>query len=164
MPNLRIEIAGDDLFCTDGIRNGASSRKPLGASGLARLKGWAEAYDAAVRMRQPSHQLLSIGREIATLLNGGDGWLEGCLESATGELRLEIGVSLKPGELGPGNCWSPTAPSWPPTSTAFSASRGGWASRRKPHLPTMATWRSCSWPPKWRGSGFWTMSGRRPLS
>jgi hypothetical protein len=100
MPNLRIEIAGDDLICIDGKPGGASSRKPLGTSGLARLKGWAAAYDAAVRMRQPNHHLLAIGREIAALLNGGDGWLEGCLESATGELTLEIGVRLKPGELG----------------------------------------------------------------
>ena len=95
MINLRVELAGDDLLHTASNRSGTtSSRQPLRPDTLDRLSGWATTYDAAVRSEQPG-PLVAIGRDIAALLDEGDGWLTSALTS-TGEIGLEIAVSAVP--------------------------------------------------------------------
>ncbi len=93
MAQIIIRLVGDDLLCLDGS---AVTRKPLSSDGLARLKGWADAYSRAVQARQPD-TLMVIGQEIAALLNQGDGWLDGCL-GRPGPVSLEIGADLNGGE------------------------------------------------------------------
>ena len=85
MVQLRILLTDNVLLCLDGA---TVARKPLGSTGLARMKGWATAYDTAVRMRQ-TERLSAIGQDIATLLNDGDGWLDERL-TRPGPVSLEI--------------------------------------------------------------------------
>ena len=85
MVQLRILLTDDVLLCLDGA---TVTRKPLGPAGLARMKGWATAYDTAIRTRQTDH-LSAIGQDIAMLLNDGDGWLDERL-TRTGPVSLEI--------------------------------------------------------------------------
>jgi hypothetical protein len=94
MLNARIELAGTALKCSDLRTGGAASLKPLTAERLARLRGWATGYDAAVRADKWD-PLPAIGRDIAALLDDGDGWLERCLNS-TGDIVLEISVPANP--------------------------------------------------------------------
>ena len=96
MLSARIELRGEDLFCTDTGEGGASSLKPLSQQALTRLRGWAERYDAAVRSRA-AEPLVEIGRGIADFLNDSDRWLDRALDG-TGEIALEIGVSGTPEE------------------------------------------------------------------
>ncbi|RJF78404.1 CHAT domain-containing protein [Azospirillum cavernae] len=85
MASLRILLTDDVLLCLDGA---SVARKPLGSAGLARMKGWAAAYDTAVRARQPD-RLSAVGQDIAALLNEGDGWLDDRL-TRPGPVSLEI--------------------------------------------------------------------------
>ena len=90
MVQLRILLTDDVLLCLDGA---TVTRKSLGPAGLARMKGWATAYDTAVRTRQTDH-LSAIGQGIAMLLNDGDGWLDERL-TRTGPVSLEIQAAYK---------------------------------------------------------------------
>ncbi|WP_413205737.1 CHAT domain-containing protein [Rhodospirillum sp. A1_3_36] len=95
MADLRIGLSGGDLVCTDAAPGGGTVRKPLGPEGVARLDAWARAYEAAVRTRQPD-TLSSLGREIADFLNGGDLWLDRCIQRSVGPIALEIRASGRP--------------------------------------------------------------------
>ncbi|WP_145616000.1 CHAT domain-containing protein, partial [Nitrospirillum bahiense] len=85
MVQLRILLKDGALLCLDGT---TVTRKPLGSAGLDRVRGWATAYDTAVRTRQPD-RLPAIGQDIASLLNDGDRWLDDRL-GRTGPVSLEI--------------------------------------------------------------------------
>ncbi len=96
MLSARIELRGEELFCADAAEGGASSVKPLSPEALARLRGWAERYDRAVRIGAPE-PLVEIGRDIAAFLDDGDRWLDRVL-GGTGEIALEIAVPGRPEE------------------------------------------------------------------
>ena len=96
MLSARIELRGEELFCADTGEGGASSVKPLSPETLARLRGWAEDYDKAVRSGAPE-PLVAIGRDIAAFLDEGDRWLDRIL-GGTGEIALEIAVPGRPEE------------------------------------------------------------------
>jgi hypothetical protein len=64
LQSVQIELRGEELFCADSGEGGASSVRALPPEALARLRGWAERYDAAVRSRAFS-PLVEIGRDIA---------------------------------------------------------------------------------------------------
>lgn len=99
MLSLRVELIGDDLLCDVSKGSGpGSSRKPLRQDTLDRLAGWAATYDTAVWSGQ-TEPLVVIGREIAALLDEGDGWLTACLDG-TGEIDLEIIVPADPCDRG----------------------------------------------------------------
>ena len=64
MLNARIELRGEELFCADTDASGISTVRRLTPEALARLRGWAEDYDKAVRSGAlPA--LVEIGRGIA---------------------------------------------------------------------------------------------------
>ena len=108
---LRVSLAvrGDDLVCTDLADGGASTRRPLSDEALARLRGWAAKYDAAVRARN-TDSLAAIGRGLAEFLNAGDSWLDRVLDG-TGEIDLEIGVSAIRANRS-GRCWTLLGSFW----------------------------------------------------
>ncbi len=64
---------------------------------LARLRGWAERYDAAVRSGALP-PLVEIGRDIAAFLDEGDRWLDQVLGGTIGEIALDIAVPGQPEE------------------------------------------------------------------
>jgi hypothetical protein len=94
MLNARIELRGEELFCADTGEGGASTVRRLTPDARARLKGWAERYDAAVRSRALP-PLLEIGRDIAAFLDEGDRWLDRVL-GGTGEIAFDIAVPGRP--------------------------------------------------------------------
>jgi hypothetical protein len=94
MLNARIELRGEEFYCSDLSGAGGASVRPVTAETLSRLQDWAGRYDAAVRARQPA-ALAAIGRELADLLNAGDGWLERSLQGV-GEIGFEIVVAGTP--------------------------------------------------------------------
>jgi hypothetical protein len=49
MLSARIELRGEELFCADASEVGISTVRRLTPEALARLRGWAENYDKAVR-------------------------------------------------------------------------------------------------------------------
>ena len=59
---------------------------------LARLRGWAERYDAAVRSGALP-PLVDIGQDMAAFLDEGDRWLDRVLSGTIGEIALDIAVS-----------------------------------------------------------------------
>ena len=73
MLDARIELRGEDLYCSDLSGEGGTSVRRLTSETLSLLQEWAGRYDAAVASRQPG-ALAAIGRDIAALLNEGDGW------------------------------------------------------------------------------------------
>jgi hypothetical protein len=83
-----------EAYCRDLSGEGGTSVKRLTSETLSLLREWAGRYDAAVASRQPV-ALAAIGREIAALLNEGDGWLARSLRG-TGEITLEIVVAGRP--------------------------------------------------------------------
>jgi CHAT domain-containing protein len=97
MLNARIELRGEELFCADTGEGGASTVRRLTPDALARLKGWAERYDAAVRSRALP-PLLEIGRDIAAFLDEGDRWLDRTLDGTLGEIALDVAVPGRPEE------------------------------------------------------------------
>jgi hypothetical protein len=105
MLNVRIELRGEELYCTD--LNGAvgASVRRLTAETLSSLQDWARRYDGAVASRQ-SAVLPAIGRKIADLLTTGDAWLDRSLQGA-GEIASRSS--------------SPTAPSSPRPWTSSGA-------------------------------------------
>jgi hypothetical protein len=96
MLSARIELRGEELFCADTGEGGTSTVRPLTPEVLARLRGWAERYDAAVRSGALP-PLVEIGREIAAFLDEGDRWLDRVL-AGTGEIDFEIAVPGRPEE------------------------------------------------------------------
>jgi hypothetical protein len=94
MLSARIELRGEDLFCADTAERGASTIRRLTPETLARLRGWAERYDAAVRSGAPE-PLVEIGHDIATFLDEGDRWLDHVL-AGIGEIAVEISVPGRP--------------------------------------------------------------------
>jgi hypothetical protein len=96
MLNARIELRGENLFCADTDASGISTVRRLTPEALARLRGWAEDYDKAVRSGAlPA--LVEIGRGIAALLDEGDRWLNQVL-GGVGEIALDIAVPGRPEE------------------------------------------------------------------
>jgi hypothetical protein len=96
MLSARIELRGEELFCADTGEGGTSTVRPLTPEVLARLRGWAERYDAAVRSGALP-PLVEIGREIAAFLDEGDRWLDRVI-AGTGEIDFEIAVPGRPEE------------------------------------------------------------------
>jgi hypothetical protein len=94
MLSARIELRGEELFCADTGEGGISTVRQLTPETLARLRGWAEHYDAAVRSGALP-PLVEIGREIAAFLDEGDRWLDQVL-GGTGEIALDIAVPGRP--------------------------------------------------------------------
>ena len=94
MLDARIELRGEDLYCSDLSGEGGTSVKRLTSETLSLLQEWAGRYDAAVASRQPV-AFAAIGRDIAALLNEGDGWLDRGLRGV-GEIGLEIVVAGTP--------------------------------------------------------------------
>jgi hypothetical protein len=94
MLSARIELRGEELFCADTGEGGTSTVRPLTPEALARLRGWAERYDAAVRSGALP-PLVEIGRDIATFLDEGDRWFDQVL-GGTGEIAFEIAVPGRP--------------------------------------------------------------------
>lgn len=94
MLSVRIELRGEELFCADTGEGSKSTVRRLTPDTLARLRGWAERYDAAVRSGALP-PLLEIGREIAAFLDEGDRWLDQVL-GGTGEIALDIAVPGRP--------------------------------------------------------------------
>ncbi|MBV8401450.1 MAG: hypothetical protein JOZ17_22400, partial [Acetobacteraceae bacterium] len=94
MLRARVEIRGEDLFCSDTQSGGLSSRTALSEETLSALREWASRYDKAVRSGDPD-PLAAIGNEIAALLNQGDRWLDRVLDG-TGEIDFEIAVPARP--------------------------------------------------------------------
>lgn len=102
MPEVRLELRGDDLFCLDRAEGGASIRRPLTDATLDRLRDWAARYDKAVDPYHPDPDaLMPIGREIAAFLDEGDAWLSRCL-SGVGEIAFEVTVGGTPDDRGRG--------------------------------------------------------------
>ena len=66
MLDARIELRGEDLYCSDLRSEGVASVKRLTSGTLSLLQEWAGRYDAAVASRQPG-TLAAIGRDIAAL-------------------------------------------------------------------------------------------------
>ncbi|TWA80387.1 AAA ATPase-like protein [Azospirillum brasilense] len=97
MADLRVQMSGDGLLCVDAAPGGRTVVRPFGPAGLARLTGWSRAYGTLVRTRDPDG-LPAIGREIAAFLNGGDRWLDACIEGSTGPVTLEVLASGAPDE------------------------------------------------------------------
>jgi hypothetical protein len=97
MLNARIELRGEELFCADTGEGGASTVRRLTPDALARLKGWAERYDAAVRSRALP-PLVEIGQDIAAFLDEGDRWLDRTLDETIGEIALDVAVPGRPEE------------------------------------------------------------------
>jgi hypothetical protein len=95
MLNARIELRGEELFCADTSEGGISTVRRLTPDALARLRGWAERYDAAVRSRALP-PLVEIGRDIAEFLDEGDRWLDQVLVGTIGEIALDIAVPGRP--------------------------------------------------------------------
>ncbi len=98
MLNARVELRGDELYCTDVTGVGGAAVRRLTAPVLARLQDWACRYDRAVTSRQ-ADALPAIGRDIADLLNEGDAWLDRSLQG-TGEIAFEIIVAGTADEVG----------------------------------------------------------------
>jgi hypothetical protein len=96
MLDLTIEIRGEDLFCAEAGAAGETTRRGLTDDILKQMRGWAAAYDRAVRSHD-AEPLVRIGRPIATLLNQGDSWLDRVLQG-TGEIGIEIAVAGTPDE------------------------------------------------------------------
>jgi hypothetical protein len=94
MLNARIELRREELFCADTGGGGISTVRQLTPETLARLRGWAERYDAAVRSGALP-PLVEIGREIAAFLDEGDRWLDRVL-AGIGEIAFEIAVPGRP--------------------------------------------------------------------
>ena len=97
MLNARIELRGEELFCADTGEGGLSTVRRLTPEALARLRGWAEKYDAAMRTRALP-PLVEIGRDIAAFLDEGDRWLGQTLGGTIGEIALDIVVPGQPEE------------------------------------------------------------------
>jgi esterase/lipase superfamily enzyme len=94
MLSARIELRGEELFCADTGEGGASTVRPLTQEALARLRGWAENYDNAVRSGAlPA--LVEIGRDVAAFLDEGDRWLDRVL-GGTGEIVVDVVVPGRP--------------------------------------------------------------------
>ena len=93
MLRARVEIRGEDLFCSDIQPGGLSSRTSLSDETIAALRDWASRYDKAVRSGDPD-PLAAIGNEIAALLNQGDRWLDRVLNSV-GDIDFEIAVPAR---------------------------------------------------------------------
>jgi hypothetical protein len=87
-------LRGEELFCAED--DGVWMVRPLIEETLARLRGWAENYDKAVRSRALP-PLVEIGREISAFLDEGDRWL-GRVLGGTGEIALDIAVPGRPEE------------------------------------------------------------------
>ena len=96
MLNARIELRGEELFCADTGEGGTSMVRQLTPEALARLRGWAEDYDKAVRSGALP-PLVEIGRDIAAFLDEGDRWFNQVL-GGTGEIAFEIAVPGRPEE------------------------------------------------------------------
>jgi hypothetical protein len=96
MLNARIELRGEELFCADTADGGASTVRPLTPEALARLRGWAENYDKAVRPGALP-PLVQIGQDMAAFLDEGDRWLDQVL-AGIGEIALDITVPGRPEE------------------------------------------------------------------
>jgi hypothetical protein len=96
MLSARIELRGEELFCADTGEGGTSTVRQLTPEALARLRGWAERYDAAVRSGALP-PLVEIGRDIAAFLDEGDRWFDQVL-GGTGEIAFEIAVPGRPEE------------------------------------------------------------------
>jgi len=166
--STRIELRGEDLFCADTGEDGTSTVRPLTAETLARLKDWAERYDAAMRSRA-AEPLVEIGRDIAAFLDEGDRWLDRVLDG-TGEIALEIRVSGTPDERErvlldvP---WETIAPKG--MFLAADNERLFRIARRlgrpqEPAVPPIAIWRCCSWRPRSKGKASLITSRRRRRS
>ncbi len=98
MLDARIELRGDDLYCSDLRGGGGTSVRRLTSEMLSLLQEWAGRYDAVVASRQPV-ALATIDRDIAALLNEGDGWLDRSLRGV-GEIMFEIVVAGTPDARG----------------------------------------------------------------
>jgi hypothetical protein len=96
MLNARIELRGEELFCADTGDGGISTVRRLTPEALARLRGWAERYDAALKSGALP-PLVEIGQDIAAFLDEGDRWLDRVL-GGTGEIALDIAVPGRPEE------------------------------------------------------------------
>jgi hypothetical protein len=96
MLSARIELRGEELFCADTGDGGISTIRRLTPDTLARLKGWAEHYDTAVKSGALP-PLVDIGRDMAAFLDEGDRWLDRVL-AGTGEIGLEVAVPGRPEE------------------------------------------------------------------
>src|ERR1700719_2539952 len=96
MLSARIELRGEELFCADTGEGGISTVRQLTPETLARLREWAERYDAAVRSGALP-PLVEIGRDLAAFLDGGDRWLDRVL-AGTGEIAFDISVPGRPEE------------------------------------------------------------------
>src|SRR5215471_5122740 len=97
MLNARIELRGEELFCADTGDGGISTVRRLAPETLARLRSWAERYDAAVSSGAVP-PLVEIGRDIAAFLDEGDRWLDKVLGATIGEIALDIAVPGQPEE------------------------------------------------------------------
>jgi hypothetical protein len=94
MLSARVELRGEELFCADTGEGGLSTVRRLTPETLARLRGWAERYDMAVRSGVLA-RLVEIGSDIAKFLDDGDRWLDHVL-GGTGEIALDIAVPGRP--------------------------------------------------------------------
>src|SRR5580692_4723416 len=97
MLSARIELRGEELFCADTGEGGISTVRQLTPETLARLRGWAERYDAAVRSGALP-PLVDIGQDMAAFLDEGDRWLDRVLSGTIGEIALDIAVPGQPEE------------------------------------------------------------------
>jgi CHAT domain/AAA ATPase domain len=97
MLSARIELRGEELFCADTSEGGISTVRQLTPETLARLRGWAERYDAAVRSGALP-PLVDIGQDMAAFLDEGDRWLDRVLSGTIGEIALDIAVPGQPEE------------------------------------------------------------------
>ena len=97
MLNARVELRGEELFCADIGEGGISTVRRLTQDALARLRGWAERYDAAVNSKALP-PLVEIGRDMAEFPDGGDRWLDQVLGGTIGEIALDIAVPGRPEE------------------------------------------------------------------
>ena len=96
MLSARIELRGEELFCADTGDGGISTVRQLTPETLARLRGWAEHYDTAVKSGALP-PLVEIGRDIAAFLDDADRWLDHVLDG-TGEIAFDIAVPGRPEE------------------------------------------------------------------
>jgi len=97
MLSARIELRGEELFCADTGDGGISTIRRLTPETLARLKGWAEHYDTAVKSGALP-PLVDIGQDMAAFLDEGDRWLDQVLGGTIGEIALDIAVPGQPEE------------------------------------------------------------------
>ena len=89
MLDARIELRGEDLYCSVG-EGDPGSRKPCSDDMLGRWRDWARRYDGA-SMSNDAGTLSAIGREIFEQLNQGDQWLSQALGGAgTGDIVLDV--------------------------------------------------------------------------